>query len=209
MTFSRNEILKAWEEAVGELARDHDNPTDEEIVAATAAVCGKYRGVTPDDIRDALRANVEEVQRQVVAADRTLQILKTMLAKGGEGMLPGLPGGPPLKRQEKATCEEEGPILPHHRIGRATLELVEETVGPFAGEKRSAIDLPRSGDDGWRAPGGRSSVQPLLCPARNGSLDELPRLIVLPSPNDLIVGVTQRPAVPVRSRGRRRNQLVK
>src|SRR5262245_6295270 len=41
MAFSRDEILKAWDETVGELAREHDNPTDEEIVAATAAVCGK------------------------------------------------------------------------------------------------------------------------------------------------------------------------
>jgi hypothetical protein len=92
MAFSRDEILKAWNEAVGNL----DNPTDTEIAAATAVVCAKC-GVRPDDIRGAPRASLAEVKRPVAAADRTLHILKTMVAKESEGTLPGLPGGPPLK----------------------------------------------------------------------------------------------------------------
>jgi hypothetical protein len=89
---SRDEILKAWDEAV---ANFDDNPTDSDIDAAAAVVCAKC-GVTPDDIRDALRAGMEELKGEVASADRTLRILEAIV-KEREGKLPGLPGGPPLK----------------------------------------------------------------------------------------------------------------
>jgi hypothetical protein len=96
MAFSRDEILKAWDKAIARVARNHEDPSDEEIDAATAVVCAKCPGVTPDNIRDALRSNIEELQGEVAAADRTLRILEA-LVKERDGTLPGLPGGPPLK----------------------------------------------------------------------------------------------------------------
>lgn len=96
MGSSRQEILKAWDEAVGSVARRRDDPTDEEIAAASAIVCATLPGVTPDDVREALRASVEELQGDVAGLDRVLQILESMV-KEREGTLPGCPGGPPLK----------------------------------------------------------------------------------------------------------------
>ena len=96
MTFSRDEILEAWDEAVGSVARKRDDPTDEEIAAASAIVCTNFPGVTPDDVREALRASVEELQGDVAALDRVLKTLEATV-KEREGNLPGLPGGPPLK----------------------------------------------------------------------------------------------------------------
>jgi hypothetical protein len=97
MAFSPDEILKAWDEAVGKVARIRDDATDEEIAAATAIVGTKCPGVTAGHIREALRANVEELEGEVASLDRALQILKGTVDKESEGTLPGLPGGPPLK----------------------------------------------------------------------------------------------------------------
>src|SRR5262249_45930960 len=58
--------------------------------------CPKCPGVTHDEICDALRGSIEELQGEVAAADRVLKILEPMV-KEREGKLPGLPGGPPLK----------------------------------------------------------------------------------------------------------------
>jgi hypothetical protein len=44
-----------------------------------------------------LRASVEELQGDVAALDRVLQILESTV-KEREGRLPGFPGGPPLKQ---------------------------------------------------------------------------------------------------------------
>jgi len=88
---SRDEILKAWDKATSNFA----DPTHAEIAAASAIVCAKL-GVEPDDIRDALRASVEELEGELASTDRALEILKEM-AEEREGTLPGLPGGPPLK----------------------------------------------------------------------------------------------------------------
>jgi len=90
---SRDEILKAWDEAVANFG---DDPTDAEIAAAEAIVCAECPGVTHDDILEALRAGMEELKGEVASADRTLRILKAMV-KERDGKLPGLPGGPPLK----------------------------------------------------------------------------------------------------------------
>ncbi|HEY7086047.1 MAG TPA: hypothetical protein VH519_14655 [Hyphomicrobiaceae bacterium] len=89
---TRDEIVKAWDEAV---ANFDDNPTDAEIDAAAAVVCATC-GVTPDDVRDALRADMEQLKGEVAAADRVLKVLEGMV-KEREGKLPGLPGGPSLK----------------------------------------------------------------------------------------------------------------
>jgi hypothetical protein len=53
--------------------------------------------VTQDDITNALRSSVEELQGEVASADHTLRILEAMV-KERERTLPGLPGSPPLKR---------------------------------------------------------------------------------------------------------------
>jgi uncharacterized protein (DUF433 family) len=99
MAFTRDEILKAWDEAIAKVAQIHDNPTDEEIDEATAIVCAKCPGATIDDIREALRADVEDVKRQVASADRALQVLKGTIAKECNGAtLPRLPSGRPLKQ---------------------------------------------------------------------------------------------------------------
>ena len=98
MTALRDAILKAWDEAVGKAARKRDDPTDEEIAAATAMVCAKCPGVTPDDISNALRTSVEELKGEVASLGRTLRILEGIVAEESKGTLPGLPGGPPLKR---------------------------------------------------------------------------------------------------------------
>ena len=90
MAFSRDEILKAWDEALSEV----DNPSDAEIRAASAVICAKCAGVNPDDIRDALRASLEELKGELSSADRTLRVFKALAS---EGKLPGLPGGLPLQ----------------------------------------------------------------------------------------------------------------
>ena len=92
MAFIRDEILKAWDEAL----RGNENPTDAEIAAAEAIVCAKLPGVTHEDITNALRSDVEELQGEVAAAERVLKVLEAKV-KEREGKLPGLPGGPPLK----------------------------------------------------------------------------------------------------------------
>jgi hypothetical protein len=96
MAFIRDEILKAWDEAMARVAQNREDPTDDEIDAANAAVCAKCSGVTPDDIRNALRSSVEELQGEVAAADRVLKVVEAIVQER-EGKLPGLPGGPPLK----------------------------------------------------------------------------------------------------------------
>jgi hypothetical protein len=96
MAFIRDEILKAWDEAMARVAQNREDPTDEEIAAVEAAVCAKLPGVTPGDIRNALRSSVEELQGEVAAADRVLKVVEAMVQER-EGKLPGLPGGPPLK----------------------------------------------------------------------------------------------------------------
>ena len=63
MAFSRDQILKAWDEAMA----SYEDPTDEEIDAAIAAVCAKLPGLTYGDLANALRTSVEEKQRKIVA----------------------------------------------------------------------------------------------------------------------------------------------
>jgi len=92
---SRDEILKAWDEAIA-VAQNREDPSDDEMDAATAAICAKLPGVTRHDITGALRSSVEELKGEVASADRALRILEAMV-KEREGKLPGLPGGPPLK----------------------------------------------------------------------------------------------------------------
>jgi hypothetical protein len=94
MAFSRDEILKVWDEALGNF---DDEPTGSEIDAATAVVCAKLPGVTCDDITSALRSSIAEEERKVAAADRILQMLKTAVGERSNESLPGLPGGPPLR----------------------------------------------------------------------------------------------------------------
>lgn|SRR5215510_16378261 len=96
MTFSRDEILKAWDAAVARVARNHEDPTDEEIAAVAAVVCAKLPGLTDDDVNNALRSSIEEEKRTIVSAERLLQILKNAVGKREDKALPGLPGGPPL-----------------------------------------------------------------------------------------------------------------
>ena len=90
---SRDEILKAWDKAVANFGA---NPTEAEIAAAEAVVCAKCPGVTHDDILEALRVDIAELQGEVAVADRVLKILKAKVEQR-EGTLPGLPGGPPIK----------------------------------------------------------------------------------------------------------------
>jgi hypothetical protein len=98
MAFIRDEILKAWDAAIASVAQNREDPTDEEIAAASAIVCANFPGVTPDDVREALRASVEELQGDVAALDRVLKILEAMAAEEeSKGTLPGLPGGRSLR----------------------------------------------------------------------------------------------------------------
>ena len=96
MTFIRDKILEEWDAAVARVARNDEDLTDDEIVGVAAAVRAKLPGVTQDDITNALRSSIEELQGEIASADRTLRILEAM-AKERKGTLPGLPGGTPLK----------------------------------------------------------------------------------------------------------------
>ena len=96
MPVIKDQILEVWDEAIGKVARKRDDPTDEEIAAASAIVCAKCPGATADDIRNALRVDVEELRGEVASLDRALKVLEAIVKKR-EGKLPGLPGGPPLK----------------------------------------------------------------------------------------------------------------
>ena len=97
MGYERDQILKFWDDAIARVAQKTDDPTDEELAAAMAQVSAKGPGLTLSDVCDALRSSVEEEQRKVAAADRTLQILKGMLHNLSDKPLPGLPGGSSLK----------------------------------------------------------------------------------------------------------------
>jgi hypothetical protein len=95
--YDRDQILKFWDEAMGRIAQNLDDPTDEEIAASMAEVRAICPGLAPEEVRDALRSSVEEEERKVACAKRTLQTLKMMMDERGDKPLPGLPGGPPLK----------------------------------------------------------------------------------------------------------------
>jgi len=99
MALIRDKILDEWDAAVARVARKDEELTDDEIAGVVAAVRAKLAGVTQDDITNALRSSIEQLQGEVATADRTLRILEAMV-KEREGFLPGLPGGPPLKRRD-------------------------------------------------------------------------------------------------------------
>lgn len=106
----RDKILKAWDAAIGRVARKKDDPSDDEIAAAEREVLAKVPGIEPADIVAALRSNVdelredvaqkkrllEELQRLAGAHDRLREAIGRRKSSGGDA-LPGLPGGPPLK----------------------------------------------------------------------------------------------------------------
>jgi len=98
MLISLCEILDEWDSAVARVARKDEDLTDDEIARVAAAVRAKLPVVTQDDITNALRSSVEELQGEVASA-RTLRILAAVV-KEREGVLPGLPGGPPLKKRD-------------------------------------------------------------------------------------------------------------
>ena len=99
MLISLCEILDEWDSAVARVARKDEDLTDDEIARVAAAVRAKLPVVTQDDITNALRSSVEELQGEVASADRTLRILEAAV-KEREGVLPGLPAGPPLKKRD-------------------------------------------------------------------------------------------------------------
>jgi hypothetical protein len=109
MAFIRDKILKAWDAAIGRVARKRDDPTDDEIAAAQREVCTKLPGIEPADIVAALRSSVDELTEDVAQKTRLLEELERLAgvhdrlreligkSKSGSGeALPGLPGGPPL-----------------------------------------------------------------------------------------------------------------
>jgi len=64
-------------------------------------------GVTPDDIRNALRASVEELKGEVATLDRTPQILESMAAEESkDGTLPR-PSGRPASQALGALMADE------------------------------------------------------------------------------------------------------
>jgi hypothetical protein len=81
MAFSRDKILKIWDEVIDRIAREPDDPTENEMAAATAEVCAKCPGLTPDEIGDALRASAEEEEVKAVSAQRALEMVE-MIFKG-------------------------------------------------------------------------------------------------------------------------------
>jgi hypothetical protein len=94
--YDADQILKFWDEAMGRIAQNLDDPADEEVAAAMAEVCAICPGLTPEEVRDALRASVEEQERKLACAEHTLQTLKTMLDERCDRPLPGHLG-PSLK----------------------------------------------------------------------------------------------------------------
>ena len=122
MAFSRNEILKAWDEVVS----NFDDPNEPEIAAASAIVCAKFPGLTPNDIRDALRASVEELEGELASAERALKILKAMDDEEREGTLAGLPGG----RRSKGGADARLPqaLASRALVDRAIASLTEIEV---------------------------------------------------------------------------------
>ena len=62
MGYSRDEILKAWDDAIGRIAQDVDDPTLEEMAAATAEVCAKFPGLNAREIGAALAFDTEEIE---------------------------------------------------------------------------------------------------------------------------------------------------
>ena len=110
MAAIRDKILKAWDVAIGRVARKRDDPTDDEIVAAEREVLAKGSGIEPADIVAALRSSVDELREDVAQKTQLLEELERLAGahdrlreqigkrkSGGAEALPGLPGGPPLK----------------------------------------------------------------------------------------------------------------
>jgi hypothetical protein len=106
----RDEILKLWDEEIGNIARNKADPTDDEIRAAEREVCAKVLGCKSGDISAALRSSTDELRGQVAQYAQLLEELERLEAaqhrlgeqvereRGGSDALPGLPGGSPLKR---------------------------------------------------------------------------------------------------------------
>jgi hypothetical protein len=107
----RDQILKAWDEAIGRIAREKADPTDDEMMAAESEVFTKVPGVQPGDIGAALRSSTDELRGEVAQYAQLLEELERLEAahdrlgeqiekhkRGGIDPLPGLPGGSSLKR---------------------------------------------------------------------------------------------------------------
>jgi hypothetical protein len=106
----RDEILEAWDDAIGRIAREKADPTDDEMMAAEREVFTKVPGMQPGDISAALRSSTDELKGEVAQYAQLLDELERLEAahdrlgeqiekhkSGGGDPLPGLPGGRPLK----------------------------------------------------------------------------------------------------------------
>jgi len=78
MTYSRDEILKAWDESISRIARDVDDPTHEETAAAVAQVCTNCPGLKPKEINAALKSSTEQIESETSRAVQMLKQLKSM-----------------------------------------------------------------------------------------------------------------------------------
>jgi hypothetical protein len=76
----RDEILKVWDEALRRVARKFDDPTHDEMIAATEEVCAKIPGVTLEDIGAALRSSTKEIKADVARTTELLEQLQELTA---------------------------------------------------------------------------------------------------------------------------------
>ena len=85
MGYKRDHILKVWDETIGRLAQNRDDPTDEELAAAVTEVCAKCPGLKREEINAALVSHSEELRADNARIEQAL--------KNVEKLFGGLPEG--------------------------------------------------------------------------------------------------------------------
>ena len=85
MGYERDHILKIWDETIGRLGQNRDNPTDEELAAATAEVCGKCPGLKREEINAALVSHSEELRADNARIEEALKNVEKLFGDLPEG----------------------------------------------------------------------------------------------------------------------------
>jgi hypothetical protein len=83
--YERDHILKVWDESIGRLAQKRDDPTDEELAAATAEVCAKCPGLKREEINAALASHVEEMRADNARIEQALKNVDRLFGALPEG----------------------------------------------------------------------------------------------------------------------------
>ena len=78
MGYKRDHILKVWDETIGRLAQNRDDPTDEELAAAVTEVCAKCPGLKREEINAAFASHVEEMRAENARCEQALENAETL-----------------------------------------------------------------------------------------------------------------------------------